>query len=200
MRKYSDQEIMNCLRNRQTHIVHYVYDTYLPVIKHMTFQMGGTKEDAEDVFQDALIIIINKTNCDELELNCQFKTYLFSVCENLWLAIRKKRWVAFKNQEIISDDTYYHDFTEIYDSKLHNQFISGIFESLEVDYQKIIKLTLENYSGKEIAERLGYSYGYFRNKKSKCIKKLQNRINSHPAYNTIKESEILYEQLSVFQE
>jgi hypothetical protein len=40
----------------------------------------------------------------------------------------------------------------------------------------------------EIAEKLGYSYGYVRKKKSECMKELKSRIMEHPDYKELEKN------------
>ena len=189
MKDYSDQEIIYCLKNRQECIVHFLYDKYLPVISRMIYRMGGTREDTKDVFQDALVILIEKVDNDELVLQCQFKSFIYSVCENLWLVMRKKRKIDSKFKEHVIVDNVCSDFTELYDSQLYKHIFDDIFESLDADCKLLLKLTWEKYPEKEIAERLDYTYSSLRNKKCKCIRELHNRLINHPVYKAIKRSE-----------
>jgi predicted metallo-beta-lactamase superfamily hydrolase len=65
LKEYSDTEIIECLRNRQSYVVHYLSDRYMPMIRLMVFQKGGTTEDARDIFQDGLIIMLEKLDNKE---------------------------------------------------------------------------------------------------------------------------------------
>ena len=51
---------------------------------HDAAQDGGTRDDAKDIFQDALIIFHRKVRSEEFVLTCAVSTYLFSICRNLW--------------------------------------------------------------------------------------------------------------------
>lgn len=60
METYSDNEILRGLKNRQSNIVVFITKEYLPAIKYMIGKMGGSPQDAEDIFQEALMSIIKK--------------------------------------------------------------------------------------------------------------------------------------------
>jgi hypothetical protein len=51
------------------------------------------------------------------------------------------------------------------------------------------KDVLEEYSPKEIAEKLGYTYGYVRKKKCECQTELISKIQNHPDYKLIRRTE-----------
>ena len=60
MKEYTDNEIIECLRDRQSYVVHYLSDRYLPMIRLMVTQLGGTPEDAKDIFQEGLMVMLEK--------------------------------------------------------------------------------------------------------------------------------------------
>ncbi len=191
MTEYSDQDIVICLRNRESYVVHYLFDRYLPMIRLMVYQLGGTGEDAKDIFQDALIIMLQKIDSHDFVLTCKFKTYLYSVCENLWKLILKKRKVASKYLIRRLDDTTNQDFTEIYDNQLYEHMFYDMYETLEPLCKRILQLFWQEYSGKEIAVKLGYNYSYILKKKCECQGELVSKVKNHPMFKSIKRSQEL---------
>jgi len=51
----------------------------------------GTEEDSEDVFYDAILILLDKLDSGSLTLNCELSTYFFSICKHLWFHECRKR-------------------------------------------------------------------------------------------------------------
>jgi DNA-directed RNA polymerase specialized sigma subunit len=78
VKEYTDAEIIRCLKERQSDVVRYLFKRYMPMIRLMVTQMGGSVEDAKDLFQDGLIIMLEKMDKDELVLRCKFKTFFYS--------------------------------------------------------------------------------------------------------------------------
>ncbi len=189
MKEFSDKEIIECLRSRQSYVVRYLSDRYLPMIRLMVTQLGGTSEDAKDIFQDGLVIILEKIDSNQLVLTCKFKTFLFSVCENLWKSILEKRKAAANYFTRRVDTSSDQDFTEIYDNKLYEKMFYDVFETLDPVCKDILKLYWQEFSPMEIAEKLGYTYGYVRKKKCECQGELMKRITNHPYYRQIKKTE-----------
>jgi len=189
MKEFSDVEIIECLRNRQSYVVRYLSDRYLPMIRLMVTQMGGTSEDAKDIFQDGLIIILEKIDTNQFVLTCKFKTFLYSVCLNLWKAILDKRKAAANYFNRRVDSSSEVDFSEEYDNQLYESLLNDVFETLDPVCKEILKLYWQEYSPMEIAEKLGYTYGYVRKKKCECQAELLKRISNHPDYKKIKRTE-----------
>jgi len=191
MGEFTDQEIIECLRSRQSHVVRYLSDRYLPMIRLLIYKAGGTPEDAKDIFQDGLIIMIEKIDRNDFVLTCKFKTFLYSVCRNLWLSVLEKRRAAANYLNRKLDEEITIDFAEEYDNKVYQELIVNIYESLDPVCQQILKLYWEEYSPKEIAEKLGYTYGYVRKKKSECQQEFINKLQNHPDYRLIKKTETI---------
>jgi len=189
MKEFSDVEIIECLKNRQSYVVRYLSDRYLPMIRLMVTQMGGTSEDAKDIFQDGLIIILEKIDTNQFVLTCKFKTFLYSVCLNLWKAILDKRKAAANYFNRRVDSSSEVDFSEEYDNQLYESLLNDVFETLDPVCKEILKLYWQEYSPMEIAEKLGYTYGYVRKKKCECQAELLKRISNHPDYKKIKRTE-----------
>lgn len=45
---------------------------------------SGQKLDAEDLFQDAMLVLVEKLHNDDFKLTASINTYLFAICKNLW--------------------------------------------------------------------------------------------------------------------
>ncbi len=189
MIEFSDKEIIECLRSRQSYVVRYLSDRYLPMIRLMVTQMGGTSEDAKDIFQDGLIIMLEKIDSNQFKLSCKFKTFLYSVCENLWKSILEKRKAANNYFNRRLDQSSENDFSEEYDNQLYESMLNEVFETLDPTCKEILKLYWQEYSPMEIAEKLGYTYGYVRKKKCECQAELLKRISNHPSFKQIKRTE-----------
>ena len=161
----------------------------------MVYQMGGSSEDAKDIFQDGLMIMLEKIDDGNFSLTCKFKTFFYCVCENLWKAVLVKRKSAsnYFTRRIEADDT--EDFTELIDNNLHERIFTEVFETLDMVGKKILKLYWQEMAPQKIAEKLGYTYGYVRKKKSEAQGELIEKIKKHPDYIKIKNSENLVKSI-----
>jgi RNA polymerase sigma factor (sigma-70 family) len=190
VKEYSDNEIIECLRNRKSYVVRWLSDRYMPMIRLMVYQMGGSLEDAKDIFQDGLMIMLEKIDDKDYVLTCKFKTYLYCVCENLWKSVLAKRQAAtnYLQRRVETGDNN-EDFTEIQDNKLYEDIFYEVFETLDPVHKKILKLYWQEMSPKEIAEKLGYTYGYVRKKKCEGQNEFISKVKMHPEYKRIVNSE-----------
>jgi len=81
---YTNEWLVNGLKEGRDSSVKYLYREYFPMVRSIVSSQNGNLEDAEDVFQDGLIIIFDRLKDQSFTLNSSLKTYFFSVCKNIW--------------------------------------------------------------------------------------------------------------------
>ena len=181
---YSDEAILEGLRLRSDYIINFIYKEYFPLIRFLVADNGGSGEDAEDIFQDGIIIIYNKINLNQLALTSSFKTYMYSVCRNLWLQKLHKRKAIF---ERLTDVEEYIDIPDdlqkdgaIEETEMH-RIIQIHFLSLQDDCQKVLRLFVKNIPLREIALIMGFkTEKYAKTRKYLCKEELKRRIANDP--------------------
>ena len=189
MKQYSDTEIVECLRSRQSYVVRYLSDAYLPMIRLMVKNMGGSGEDAKDIFQEGLMIVIQKTDDRNFSLNCRFKTYLYAVCRHLSEMMISKRILATNHSSRVFVEAEETDIEGKMDNETYQGIFREAFESLDEPGRSILKLYWEEMPPQEIADKLGYTYGYVRKKKCEAQAELIGRVKEHREYRMIERKE-----------
>ena len=188
MKKYTDQEIIQGLKSGESFAVKYLVRDFLPVIRYYISKNNGNTEDAKDIFQDALYIIIEKIYANDLVLHGTLSTYLFAICKNLWLMALDKQKAA-KNYQLRRSAAHQdHDFTETTDHAFYENIFRQCFDEMDQVSQKILKMYWMEISPSDIATKLGYTYGYVRKKKSECMKELKTRITNHKDYKELERN------------
>ena len=86
----TDKRLLQGIIQNESHTLEAVYDTIFPSIMRMVETNSGSKEDAQDIFQEALVVVYRKLKVGSLELECSLKTYLYAVCRNLWMEKLRK--------------------------------------------------------------------------------------------------------------
>jgi RNA polymerase sigma factor (sigma-70 family) len=180
---YTDEAIVQGIKFRDSSIISYIYKEYYPTIKYLISTNSGSESDAEDVFQDALIILYKKVIEENLILTSSFKTFLYSICRNLWLQRLDKKvfsseFLELENISVIQD-TIYSEFSDTEDEKFKLYQIH--FLNLSEDCQKVLRLFMNKVALKEIAEIMGFkTEKYAKTRKFMCKEKLRNAILNDP--------------------
>lgn len=172
----SNESIINGLKSSSDSVLNYLYKEYLPMIRNLVITNSGTKDDANDILQDGIIVIYEKAKNNELDLTCTVKTYLYSVCRNLWLKELRKSGKQVSFNEIHNETIPVIDETEEKENlSKQQQIIEKLIDQIGESYKQIlIYFFYEKLSMNEIADKMGYTNaGNAKTQKYKCLKKLQ---------------------------
>jgi DNA-directed RNA polymerase specialized sigma24 family protein len=84
MQKINDSELITHVKAEENHAFSLLHKFYFPSISYHIRQNNGSKEDAEDIFQEAIIVLLQKIREADFVLTSSLKTYLFAISKNLW--------------------------------------------------------------------------------------------------------------------
>ena len=92
---------------------------------------GGDEADAQDVFQDALLVLYRNAQKPEFELTCAAGTYLYSVSRFIWKDVLKKRNKEVKTEfEKYPNEVIISDVERFQEQQLQTSKLAGILEQL----------------------------------------------------------------------
>ena len=78
-------DLREALLADRTRALTQLYQRTFPAVRRHVLRQGGTDQDAQDVFHDALVVFYEKAVGETLALTAAPGTYLVAVCRNLWL-------------------------------------------------------------------------------------------------------------------
>jgi len=186
VKKLTDEEIIEGLRKRDNRVLQYIYKNAFNAVKQLVVHNAGSDKDAEDIFQDALIIIFKKLRDEpRFELSSTFATYIYSISRLLWLKHLKK----IKKIDIdplnrdMEERIEFEEPLPVEDKDLRFAIYQRTLLKIPEDCQKILRLTAEAISAKEIASQLGFrSEGYVRKRRHFCKEYLINKVKEDADY------------------
>ena len=186
-KQYSDNTTyLNGLRISNPVIIRQIYSDFFPNIRSWLLQQNASPQDAEDIFQDALVQIVIKTHDPDFVLDYSLGKFLFGVCRNLWLKKwRKKLPEVIRNEEteVFIDEA---DFIQLIDET--NQasqwriLIESTFGQLSPLCQKVLQLFRQGLDNKEIAETLDMQKNAVYQRKDACSKRWRELTQQQPTY------------------
>ena len=80
-----DQELLKGLAVSDKKAIETIYKENYNMVQSLIINNNGSVHEAKDVFQEAMIVLYEKSRSASFELNCQIKTYVYSVCRRIWL-------------------------------------------------------------------------------------------------------------------
>jgi RNA polymerase sigma factor (sigma-70 family) len=145
----------------------------------MIYRNGGSRDDAKDIYQEALIILYRKVTGENFTLTSQLGTYLFSVCRFLWLdEIRKRGKIPTGRFSEETDYSFREDISKEIEKEKKLQLVEKAIASLGEKCRKILRLFyFDKKSMDEIAKLLGYnSENTAKNQKYKCLESAKKKL------------------------
>jgi RNA polymerase sigma factor (sigma-70 family) len=85
MQPISDKLMLIQLEKEDSASFELLYKFYYPSVATYVTNNSGNTADAEDVFQEAIIILLQKVRQKDFVLTSTLKSYLFAIAKNTWL-------------------------------------------------------------------------------------------------------------------
>ncbi len=180
---YTIEELLDGIKNKNNTILKLVYKEYFPLIRSFILQNSGSEDDAKDIFQEAIIAIYKKSSDFDFEITSSFKTFLYSICRQLWLKQLRNRKIHLNNiVEITERIEFDNEVDESLDDSLEKRLFRKHFNALNKECQKLLRLAMQKVQAKDIARLMGYSEQFVRNRKYRCKGMLAKLIKDDPEY------------------
>jgi len=178
----NEQELLKGLANNDKRSVEAIYRDNYNSIQLLVINNNGSSDDAKDIFQEAMIVLYEKLRSGSFELNCQVKTYLYSVCRRLWL----KRLQQLKRYPSSLDnmDTLVPVEEDVEEHEKRNaefEMMEKAFNRLGEPCKSLLDaFYLQKRNMQDIASGFGYTNsGNAKNQKYKCLMRLKKIFFTH---------------------
>jgi len=148
------------------------------MIRGFVFQNNGSYQNASDVFQDAYVALYLKARKSKIVLDCDFGTYFYSFCKNIWLKeLDRKKRHSEKIKMVHENGEVYGDHVEELIRAEEQLFYLENFNKLAQKCRELLKYYFNRVGFDEIAVALGFeNANQARKRKHKCIKQLTQMI------------------------
>ena len=64
-----------------------LYQDNFGKISNFVQKNSGNQADAEDLFQNAMMVLVEKLRQDNFQLAASINTYVYAICKNLWFIL-----------------------------------------------------------------------------------------------------------------
>lgn len=176
----TDQEIIKQIKkgNRNKPLKQ-LYKEF-PKIKKLIVSSGGTEAIAQEIFNDSLILLLEKVENKDFKLTSKLTTYLYGINRFLWKnELRKQN----KTKELEWSDTLILNHEDLkYDEEKEEklQLLIKLLDKITEKCKAIIQLFyFERLSMKQIAEQLNYSsVNSAKTQKYKCLENVSKQAKA----------------------
>lgn len=175
----NEDSLLAALKKGDNKAFKHLYHVAYGKVENFILTNSGRKEDAKDIFQESIIVVLRKIKEPDFKLTSKISTYVYSINRNLWLKyIRDKmgREVNIIDDEdspfvLIEDD----NATPEIDAK-HEVIRAELETTGEPCKTVIMAAYFQKLPHEEIAKILGYTKDFVRIKLFRCMAKLRQAV------------------------
>jgi RNA polymerase sigma factor (sigma-70 family) len=102
-----DTVLLEGLRNKADNAILEVYKKFYPPVEKYVLMNNGRELDAEDVFQNTVMILLSYVAKEDFILTSSIKTLVYAIARNIWLKQLRQRSRAETLYEL---ETHQQDF------------------------------------------------------------------------------------------
>jgi RNA polymerase sigma factor (sigma-70 family) len=146
------------------------------MVQSLIINNNGTAQEAKDIFQEAMIVLLEKARSGNFELNCQIKTYLYSVCRRLWLKkLQQNSRFTNEIENTVGTVPVEEDLEEHERRDAEFEIMEKAIGSLGEPCKSLIEaFYIQKRNMQDIASQFGYTNAdNAKNQKYKCLMRLK---------------------------
>ena len=172
----NEQLLLKGMANNDSKAIETIYKGNFNMVLALVLNNNGTYDDANDVFQEAMITLYEKAKSESFILTCQIKTYVYSVCRRLWLKRLQQLGRYGAPVESLEETVAVEDDLETHE-KRNAEFaiMDRALNSLGEPCKSLLESYYINKKGmNDIALAFGYTNAdNAKNQKYKCLMRLK---------------------------
>ena len=178
-----DARILDQIRKGEEEALVRLYKMNEKQVGAFVLRNSGTQDDAEDMLQEALVVLWERVRTNRYEHSAKISTFIFATVKNMWLRrlSRVRREVAL---DLESDSTPSDERSalEVLINSEEAEHIAAALDKLGDPCRKLLLLYYwEEFSMEQIADQMGFANSdTVKSKKYQCkraLEKLLTQLN-----------------------
>ncbi|MEO6610677.1 MAG: sigma-70 family RNA polymerase sigma factor [Chitinophagaceae bacterium] len=178
----NERALLEGLAGSDKKAVETIYQENYNMVQSLIINNNGSADDAKDIFQEAMIVLYEKVRSGTFELNCQIRTFVYSVSRRLWLKRlqQQNRYAApgdsMENVVAVEEDLDQHEQRNT-EFEMMDKAINHLGEPCK-------SLLEAYYLQKQTMQVIAANFGYTnadnaKNQKYKCLMRLKKIFFAH---------------------
>ncbi|WP_158796465.1 RNA polymerase sigma factor [Pedobacter sp. L105] len=178
MQIVTDTILLEMLKKEEDISFKMLYNLSFDSVSNFIRLNSGTKEDAEDVFQETIVILLEKLRTTEFKLSAGLKTYLFAIAKNIWFKRLRERKISLVHS-VVEQEMIVESFeTEIYPEQTNEQKMEVYLQNITTHCRWIIRsLFYLQFPIESLMETMGWKNKHTaNNQKYKCVQMIRKEM------------------------
>lgn len=170
----SDELLVARLQVKAEKAIFETYTQFYPSVEKHVLMNSGNAQDAEDLFQDTVMVLLNYVSKDGFVLTSTLKTLVFAIARRLWL---KQLHSRSREQTQFELETEQQDFLtnweEVESSERRYNSLPQVLSRISTHCSGLLK---EMFLTGKIPDHYKNTHS-MRNQKYKCLEQARKAIN-----------------------
>lgn len=188
--KITEEHIVDFIKQgRDKEVVPLFYKHVLPNVKKQILKNGGRQEDAQDAFQDAILLFYKEVMKGSFDPRYKVYGYLYKVSLYVWLKkVRRDQKIRFSDNLEHESDYFIEPKEELIESK-NKDILREVFSEIGEKCIELLNITIfKDVLLEDVAIRMGFStIGAVKMQHKRCKEKLITLIEAHPTWSKLAE-------------
>lgn len=186
--QWPEEELIRALKDSDNRAFKQVYRQGYSMVEALVAKNSGSAEDAQDVFQEVLFILVKKLRTPGFQLSSALNTFLYAIARNVWRNRLRRRKPQVEFQDTRHDSI---DLTEsdVNVKRLFEKRHGVVRQLLDGLSDKCREILVGYYYSKKplraIGDEMGLKEGSVKVQKHRCMGYLKNEVEAHPEYQNL---------------
>jgi RNA polymerase sigma factor (sigma-70 family) len=173
----TETALLSSLRQGDNKALEHLYREYGPMIFRFVWLNQGSRQEAEDLLQDGIVILLDILRKKDFRLRHRLKTFFYSICRNQWL----KRWRVKKRFLIQDSEAYLEQLPEMAEEEPELPDDQEVYQEVknlqDPCYTLLVGYYYQKMNLEQLAQVLNYSTANVaKQRKFRCIERLKKKF------------------------
>ena len=177
-----EKALLEGLASSERNAVETLYRENYNMVQALIINNNGSADDARDIFQEAMIVLYEKVKTGTFELNCQIKTFIYSVSRRLWLKrLQQQNRYSTPGDSMDEVVAVEEDLEEHEQRNAEFEMMDNAINNLGEPCKSLLEAYyLQKQNMQVIAANFGYTNAdNAKNQKYKCLMRLKKIFFTH---------------------
>lgn len=182
----SESELIIRIKKEDNDAFREIITSCYPSVLKYVVSRAGSEQDADDIMQETLIVLLKSLRADKFRGDSKLTTYVIGIARMLWLHTNSRRKKVTSFSVVSYKNMFSYDEDRITERELKEeqfQSMGSAMDKITEECRKMLQLYYYRKTKlKDIAAEMGYTYQFAKVKKNRCMNSLRGFIE-----NTTKE-------------
>lgn len=186
-----ETKIVEAIKNGdQQKLLKELYKTVLPKVRAYIMKNSGSEDEANDMFQDAVVVWYKQLKSNQLEIKQSLEAYLFTIAKNLWINKAKRDARIHFTDEVKEDKALTANTLSTLISAEREKAVMGVLNQLGERCAQLLNYVFyQDYSLAEVTELMGFSSAEVTHTTHyRCKKKLMDLVSDNNSFKNLLKS------------